>query len=140
MVAFTAGTMLAVLENEIGGRMDYELQMEQMPGYLAVRFIGAGAPGEVTAQFDSIVEYCRRAKSDRLLIDTTGYDVKVSVTDRFRLGERLRVFAGQGIKVVFVSRPEQLDPRKFGALVAQNRGVTADVFTDLQSAEAWLLK
>jgi len=50
------------------------------------------------------------------------------------------VFARHRIKVAFFSRPDQLDPGKFGALVAQNRGVSVDAFTDLCAAEEWLLR
>ena len=132
--------MLASLEDEIGGRMSVQLQMEQMSGYLAARFIGAGVPGEASEQFESIAEHCKRAKSDKLLIDITGYDVKASVLDRFLFGERLLAFARHRIKVAFFSKAEQLDPRKFGAIVAQNRGASVDVFTDFQAAEEWLLK
>jgi hypothetical protein len=114
--------------------------MEQMPGYLAARYIGAGGPREASAQFQSIAEYCKRAKNDRLLIDTTGYEVKVSVADRYQTGERAQIFALSGIKVAFVCRPEQIDAGKFGRLVARNRGVNIDVFTDFQAAEEWLLK
>jgi hypothetical protein len=120
--------------------MSFQLQMVQMPGYLAARLIGVGVPGEVSQQFESIAEHCERTKNDKLLIDTTGYDVKVSFMDRFLFGEKLLVFARHRIKVAFFSRPEQLDPRKFGALVAQNRGASADAFTDFQAAEEWLLK
>jgi hypothetical protein len=120
--------------------MSFRLQMEQMPGYLAARFIGAGAPGEASLQFESIAERCELTKNDKLLIDTTGYDVKVSVTDRYFMGTSSQIFACRRIKVAFVSRPEQIDPRKFGALVARNRGVIVDVFTDFQAAEEWLLK
>ncbi len=120
--------------------MSLRLQMEQMPSYLAARFIGVGVLGEVSEQFESIAEHCKRTKNDKLLVDTTEYDVKVSFIDRFLFGKRLLVFARHRIKVAFFSRPEQLDMRKFGALVAQNRGVTVDGFTDFQSAEEWLLK
>ena len=120
--------------------MSFQLQIEQMPGYIAARFIGLGAPGEASEQFESIAEYCKRSKNGRLLIDTTRYEVKISAIDRFHLGERLQVFASHRIKVAFVSRPEQIDPRKFGALVAQNRGVSVDAFTDLCAAEEWLLR
>jgi hypothetical protein len=120
--------------------MSFQLQMIQMHGYLAARFIGVGVPGEVSQQFESIAEHCKRTKNDKLLIDTTGYDVKVSFIDRFLFGERLLVFAHDRIKVAFFSRPEQIDPRKFGALVAQNRGASVDAFTDFQAAEEWLLK
>ena len=120
--------------------MSFKIQMEQMPCYLAARFIGAGAPGEPSQQFESIAEQCKRTNKDKLLIDTTGYDVKVSVIDRFFFGTSSQIFAVHRIKVAFVCRPEQIDPRKFGALVAQNRGESIDVFTDFQSAEEWLLK
>jgi hypothetical protein len=128
------------MKDGIVGRMSFQLQMEQMPGYLAARFIGAGSPGETSARFESIAEQCKRANNDKLLIDTTGYDVKFSVVDRFFLGIGGQIFAGHGIKVAFVSRPEQFDARRFGRLVAQNRGVTVETFSDFQSAEEWLLK
>jgi len=120
--------------------MSFQLQMVQMSGYLAARFIGVGVPGEASSQFESIAEHCKRTKNDKLLIDTTECDVEISFIDRFLFGERLLVFARHRIKVVFFSRPEQLDPRKFGALVAQNRGASVDAFTDFQAAEEWLLR
>lgn len=120
--------------------MSIQLEMEQMPGYLAVRFIGAGAPGEASAQFESIAEHCKLTKNGKLLIDSTRYNARFSTTDRFNFGERSQVFAVHRIKVAFFSRPEQVDPKKFGVVVARNRGVTVDVFTDFQAAEEWLLK
>jgi hypothetical protein len=120
--------------------MGFELQMKQMRGYLAARFIGVGEPGEVSEQFESIAEHCKLTKNDNLLIDTTAYDVKTSVTDRFFLGTSSQIFAVHRIKVAFVCRPEQIDPQKFGALVARNRGVNIDVFAHFQAAEEWLLR
>jgi hypothetical protein len=111
-----------------------------MPGYLAARFIGAAVPGEASQQFGLIAEHCKRANNDKLLIDTTGFEVKITLADRLLLGERMVVFAHCGIKVAFVCRPEQLDPERFGRLAAQNRGVNVEVFTDFQTAEEWLLK
>jgi hypothetical protein len=114
--------------------------MEQMPKYLAARYIGAGDVVEVSKQFESIAKHCNRTKNTKLLIDTTGFDVKPSVTDRFYMGEELEIFVLHAIKVAFVSRPEQLDPERFGKLVAWNRYAIFEVFTDFQSAEEWLLK
>jgi hypothetical protein len=123
-------------------KMSFQLQMEQMPGYLAARFIGVGLRGEASQQFQLIAERCKLTNNDKLLIDSTRYDVdvKISLVDRFLLGERLGIFARYGIKVGFFSRPEQLDPRRFAVVVAQNRGVKVETFTDLQDAEEWLLK
>jgi len=120
--------------------MSIELHIEQMPGYLAARFIGVGIVGEASEQFDLIAEQCRCAKNDKLLIDTTKFEAKVYLADRFLMGERAQIFALHKIKVAFVCKPEQIDARKFGRLVAQNRGVTVEVFTDFQSAEVWLLR
>ena len=120
--------------------MDFQIQMEQMSGYLAARFIGTAMPGEGLLQFESIAEHCKRTKNNKLLIDTTAFAVKISVTSGYFAGERAEIFTRNGIKVAFVSRPEQIDPGKFAILVAQNRGVTVETFTDFQAAEEWLLK
>ena len=116
-----------------------QLHLEEKPDYLVARLTGAGAPGEVSQRFELIAEHCKRANEDKLLIDTTGFDVKVSTADRFLLGERLGIFARYKIKVAFVCTPEQVDPQKFGMLVARNRGVSVDTFTDYHAAVNWLL-
>jgi hypothetical protein len=128
-------------EDEVGGGASWQLQMEQMPGYLAARFTGVAMPGEASRQFGLIAEHCKLTYNNKLLVDATGLEIiKPSVTDRFIFGERLVIFALLGVKVACVSRPELIDPQKFGILVARNRGVKVEVFTDLQAAEGWLLK
>ena len=119
--------------------MSIQLQMEQMPDYLAARFIGSGVAEEVWRQFKLTAEHCKRAKDNKLLIDTTEFNLKISVTSGYFAGERAKIFERYGIKVAFVGRPEQIDLGKFAALVAQNRGVKVEVFTDFQAAEEWLL-
>jgi hypothetical protein len=76
----------------------------------------------------------------KLLIDTTGAEAKISITDRYRVGERLEIFALHGIKIAFVSRPDQQDPKRFARQVARNRYVSVESFTDFRAAEEWLLK
>jgi len=114
--------------------------MDQMSGYLAAKFIGSGVAEDVSGEFESIAEHCKRTKNHKLLIDTTGFDLKISTLDRYLVGERVQMFARYGIKVAFICRPEQVDSRKFGIQVAKNRGMDVEVFTDLQAAEEWLLK
>ena len=97
--------------------MRIQLQMEKMSGYLAASFTGVGVPGAALQRFELISEHCKRTNNNKLLIDTTGYDVKVSAIDRFLLGARIQIFAIHRIKVAFVSRPEQVDSQKFGVLV-----------------------
>src|SRR5262245_38453823 len=121
--------------------MNFQIQMEQMPGYLAANFIGSGATGGGLRQFYSIGEYCKRTKNNKLLIDATGFDVKISVTSGYFAGEEAEIFDRYGIKkVAFVGSPEQLDIGKFSILVARNRFINVEAFPDFQAAEEWLLK
>src|SRR5262245_31108742 len=106
--------------------MSIQLQMEEMPGYLAARFTGVGVPGEVSQRFELIAEQCRRANKDKLLIDITRCQINASVVDRYFTGKQSQIFARYRLKVVFVCTPEQIDPRKFGVLVARNRGVNVE--------------
>lgn len=119
--------------------MSIQLQMEQMPSYLAARFIGVGEVEEVLRQFELITEHCKGAKNNKLLIDTTEVEAEVSDVERFRLAEGLEIFARCGIKVAFACKPEQVHPRRLAALLAQKRGVNIEIFMNPQDAEEWLL-
>ena len=73
---------------EIGGRMSLQLQMEQMPDYLAARFTGAGAPEEVWLQFELIAGQCKRMKNDKLLIDTSEAEGTISLLERYLMAKK----------------------------------------------------
>jgi hypothetical protein len=117
-----------------------KIQLEEIIGYLAVRFTGPGTVEEAWMQFESIAEYCERANKNKLLLDFTEAQAEISLTDRYFFGERAKIFAGKTSKVATVGRPEQLDPRKFGEMVAQNRWVNVRVFTNAEDAARWLLE
>jgi hypothetical protein len=119
--------------------MSIQLQMEELPDYLAARFIGSGVAEEGWRQFGLIAECCKRANKNKLLIDITKAEGALSITEKYLAAEASRIFARYGIKVAFVEMPERLDPRKFFLLAARNRGVNAEAFTNLQDAEEWLL-
>ena len=120
--------------------MSFQLDLKEMPGYLAARFTGSGAAEEVWRQFELIAEHCQRAQIDKLLIDITNAKGTLSITDKYQAAEESRIFARYGIKVAFIEIPERVDPRKFFLLTARNRGVNVEAFTDWQAAEEWLLK
>src|SRR5262249_38434115 len=69
-----------------GGGMGFQLQMEQMPGYLVARFTGVGTPAEVWQQYELIAEHCKRTKNHRLLIDTSRAEGGISILERFLMG------------------------------------------------------
>jgi hypothetical protein len=121
--------------------MSIQVQMEQMSGYLATRLIGSGALEEALRQIELVAEHCKHTNNNKLLMDLTGVELPIpSLVDRFLAAERLGIFARYGTKVAFVIRPERMHPQKFLVLVAQNRWISIDAFTDFQAAEEWLLK
>ena len=119
--------------------MSFQLQMEQMPDYLVAKFIGSGVADEVWLQFGLIVECCKRANKNKLLIDITKAAGTLSVTEKYLAAEESRIFAKYGIKVAFIEMSERMDPRKFFLMAARNRGVNVEAFTNWQDAEEWLL-
>lgn len=56
---------------------------------------------------------------------------------RYDFGKRIADAAG-ALHVAVVVAPELIDPQKLGALVAQNRGLTGDVFASEAAALEWL--
>jgi hypothetical protein len=111
-----------------------------LPDYLDARFIGSGVAQEVWRQFELIAEHCKRAKNNKLLVDITKAEGKLSLIEKYSAAEESLIFSRYGIKVVFIETPERMDPRRFFLLAARNRGVNVEAFTDFQSAEDWLLK
>jgi hypothetical protein len=120
--------------------MSFKIHIEETPDYLVARFIGPGTPAEASRQFESIAEHCKRANKNKLLLDFTEASGKISLAERYFFAEKARIFAQYGLKVAGVDKPEQLDPKRFCELVAWNRGVNIRAFTDIKSAEEWLLK
>jgi hypothetical protein len=73
--------------------MGLQFQIEETPGYLAIRVIGAGTPEEVWRQYDSIAERCSSANKNKLLLDYTEAYGDISLWDRYLLGDRAQIFA-----------------------------------------------
>jgi hypothetical protein len=123
-----------------GLKMSFHLQIEEMPDYLAAKFTGAGEAEEIWRQFELIAEHCKRANKNKLLLDFTESYGTLSLVDRYRFGDVAEIFVYYKlIKVAVACRPEQLDRKKFGEMVARNRWVNARVFTGLEDAEKWLM-
>jgi hypothetical protein len=123
-----------------GEKMSVQLQIEEMPGYLKARFIGAGATEEIKRQFESIAEKCKSTKKNKLLLDFRDVPIDISLVDRYELGERTLVFAQYNCKVAAVCKPEHHDSACFLGTVAQNRWVDLRVFANVEDALEWLLK
>lgn len=102
--------------------------------------------GQVTLQeginlVSIAITYARQQSIPRLLVDTTGLTGidPPTTLERFVLGGQFARAAQGEVKTAFVARQDLIDPKKFGLTVARNRGMIAEVFTDLNEAIAWLL-
>ena len=119
--------------------MSIQFQIEEILDYLAARFTGAGTAEEAWRQFEFIAKRCKRANTNKLLLDFTDAHVELSLADRYFIVTSSRIFAQyELIKTAFVARPQQVDSKRFGELVARNRWINARVFTNVEDAEEWL--
>jgi len=76
----------------------------------------------------------------KLLLDITlvrGFDPP-SLATRYHLVRQWAEAARGVVRVVFVSRPEMIDPGKFGVIAASNIGFQQEIFVTEEEAIRWL--
>jgi hypothetical protein len=120
------------------GETSDDVEIEERDGFLEARFLGRFAVDRFNRQVDAAALACRQRKLSLLLIDVTRLQADLSTLDRFDIGSHGARVASD-LKVAMFSAPELVDPKKFGVLVARNRGLTIDIFTDRKAAVDWLL-
>jgi hypothetical protein len=92
---------------------------------------------------EMVAEAMRQARAQdasSLLVNTldlTGM-MPPTIFARHALAVRWAESAGAQLHVAMVARAELIDPEKIGVLMAQNRGVSGDVFTTEAAALTWL--
>lgn len=119
--------------------MSIQIDIELKRDWLLARFMGTGDVEQLTGHYPKIANECVAAKAKRLLVDFTQVQLPVSTLDRFDMGQRAVIFAELGIKIAAVATKDQIDPERFGELVAKNRGVNIRAFIDMRAAEEWLM-
>ena len=120
--------------------------MADLAGFAAVDHRGLYRPAG-SVSFDQAVDLVReaiataRAKElDELLVDTTAWTGFASpdTFQRFLAAVAWAEEARGRLRLAMVARPEMIDPRKFGVLVAANRGLVSNIFPTEAEARAWL--
>jgi len=86
------------------------------------------------------IAYARGHRFRKLLIDTTGLNgVPIpTIVDRFLAAEEWASEADGTVAVALVVEPRYIDPKKFGAKVARDLGLLAEVHTSEAEALDWL--
>lgn len=101
--------------------------------------------GKVTFEraVDLVAQAMRRAReleARTLLVNSLGLTgmTPPTIFGRHTLAVKWAESAGSRLHVALVARPEFIDPEKIGVVMAQNRGVSGDVFTNEAAAISWL--
>lgn len=115
-----------------------ELEIVHRDGYTAVRFLGPFSVSGFQRRAEAAARACRERKIDRLFVDSTGYDVTPTTVERYEIACHA-VTISAGLKVAILVTPAFLDPNRFGIMVAQNRGLVVEAFTEREKAIEWLL-
>ena len=95
---------------------------------------------QAVAMVAEAMRYARSIELTELLVNTNGLTGFASpdVFARYEMVGQWVPSAGAVLKVAMVVRLEIMDPQKIGVVMAQNRGVAAEVFTTETAAIAWL--
>lgn len=117
-----------------------EIRIEQTPEWLLVHARGVFA----LAWFKQLIQQAIAAAQTSVpparamlldLREITG--ARMSDMDRYDIGV-LAARESVGAPIAFVASEALVDPRRFGEVVARNRGLNVRVFTDMDEATAWL--
>jgi hypothetical protein len=88
------------------------------------------------------IEYCRANNIEGLLIDVRelhGFP-HPTVVDRYWFVRKWAEVSGGKVVLSLIQRPEMIDPEQIGVTIANNAGLTANVFDNEPDAREWLLE
>lgn len=108
-------------------------------GYLEVVLQPTTSADQIFRQFEGILQICIKRKPARLFVDFSPITGKYSTLERYDMGMFGARFAPHVGRVAVLISPDVIDPEKFAAQVARNRGLNVDNFTDRAQALEWLL-
>ena len=117
--------------SEVMGEGEKDIRVFPQDGFLEVDFLGEFSVARFRAQLDAAVRACAEHGARRLFIDYSRLAPIPGTLERYEI-------SSYGARVACLATPEQIGD-KFGALVARNRGLNVDVFTDRPEAIRWLL-
>lgn len=115
-----------------------EIEILPQDGYLEVRFLGAFSVATFNGKVDLAVRLCTDRKFTLLLLDYTRLSRVPTTLERYQISTHGAEAAKSLTKLAGLARADQMG-EKFGTMVARNRGLNADVFTDRREALEWLL-
>lgn len=108
--------------------------------HVTYRPTGSVTFDEAVARVRSAIALACSTEARDLLVDTrswTGFSPP-DTFQRFLAAIAWAEEAGGRLRLAMVAREEMIDPHKFGAMVANNRGLVSNIFTSEEEARVWL--
>ena len=104
------------------------------------RPVGVMRLSDAVERVAQALQQARALELEDILVNTTelaGFDAP-GIFERYAMITRWVQCAGMSLRIAIVARPALIDHQKIGVVMAHNRGVSAEVFTDEPSALKWL--
>lgn len=118
---------------------DDGLELQPLEAFLEARFVGPFAVDRFNRQLNRAISEAVLAKCRRVLIDTTRLTGSISLVDRYDIALH-GAEAAAGFRVSILATVDQIEPRRFGALVANHSHLEVNVSHDRGAALAWLFR
>ena len=122
--------------------MAIESRAEIQNSYVHFLCKGQFEKKEMQAAFREAFEIAGHNNLNLILVDGFGlYGNPPTMFERFEMGEHVAELCrnfGKPVRIAFAAEIPIVDPRRFGEMVARNRGANGKVFTDLGEAKEWL--
>ena len=94
---------------------------------------------DITAAIDDVIIWCRRERIRGILADVRkAVFERPTVAQRFTFITRWADLAGPSVVIAVCADPAMILEDKFGVVIANNRGMIADAFSDIGEATKWL--
>ena len=119
--------------------MDLHIDMELKDGLLLVTASGNFVFNAALRLLKQIFDSAKEKEVNKILLNSLAVDGQLSAAERYTLAVELVAYIKQrqmNPRLAIVGKPPATTG--FGALVAQNRGVTTEVFSSQPEALSWL--
>ena len=115
----------------------YNTKIEEKENYLLITASGDYNVTQMGSRMKGMVEWAKRTKKTRILIDTLNLDLPKSEYDKFILGEAFASSVRPPLKIAILSPEKMIN--KFLEDTAVNRGAILFVSSNREDAISWLL-
>ena len=115
------------------------VRLELKEPYLLATFAGRVSLSEVIEDFKKTCDAAAKRGFDKILVDCLAVEGELSTLERYELGRTVAEYCqrrSMNPKIATVGYPPLING--FGALVASNRGLVAETFSEFQKVVEWL--